>query len=135
MAQQCRRIEDGQPIEMFGIVRRLPMTINLVAGGLDVYELLEHAHDETITSFFGLVERKLEITFEQFFMGCAEPAQLTKGRFGSIGWHRRVIGFVRRDGGLWTLRREEWSHFESDAPGVVHRERNPGDLVLAPVFQ
>lgn len=119
-------IKAERPVEVFGTVRRLPMQIELMAGNLEVYELLELAHDETTIMFFGLAEQKLEIAFGQFFAGCAEPAQR---------WpDKRVIGFVRRDGALWTHSRWE-GRFEKDAPGVVHQERNPGDLILAPTFQ
>lgn len=110
-------------VEMFWIVKRLPMRIKLMAGNLDVYELLEPAHDEIIIALFGLVEWGLKITHEQFFMGCAEPAQLEL--------HRRVIGFVQRPDGVWTHSRYK-GRFDADAPGVVHMVRDKGDIILAP---
>lgn len=113
-------------VELFGIVRRLPMRIELVAGNLDVYELLEPAHDETIIALFGLVEQKLGIAFDQFFSGCAEPAQLKP--------RQRVIGFVRRAGVFWTYSRCN-GRFEADEPGVAHKIRDKGDIILVPVFQ
>lgn len=113
-------------VELFGIVRRLPMKVELMAGNLDVYEFLEPAHDETIIAFFGLVEQKLEIAFDQFFAGCAMPAQLKPCR--------RVIGFVRRDGTLWTHSRCN-GRFETDAPEIAHAVRDKGDIILVPATQ
>lgn len=110
-------------VELFGIVRKLPMKINLMAGNLDVYELLEPVHDETIIALFGLVEQKLEIAFDQFFAGCAMPAQL--------GPHRRVIGFVRRGGVLWTHSRRN-GRFELDSLDIAHIVRDKDDIILAP---
>lgn len=113
-------------VELFGIMRRLPIRIELMAGNLDAYEFLEPAHDETIIAIFGLVEQKLTITHEQFFMGCAEPAQRR--------WYRRVLGFVQHPDGIWTHSRCN-GRFETDKPDVAHVVRNRGDIILVPASQ
>jgi hypothetical protein len=115
-----------RPVEMFGIIRQLPKTIVLVAGNVVSNVLLEPVHDETIISIFKIMGKELEVTFDQFFMGCAEPAQ----RWPS----RRIIGFVRQADGVWTYSRR-LGRFEADAPGEVHRQRSFGDIVLSPAFQ
>lgn len=136
-----------RPIEVFGIMRRFvysnymftrffgsagisipkgPMEIKLVAGNLEVYELLQPVHDEIIIALFDGVRQELTITHEQFLMGCAVPAQLEL--------HRRVIGFVQCPDGVWTYSRRS-GRFESDAPGVAHIVRNKGDIILAPAFK
>lgn len=87
-----------QPVELFGIIRKLPGIIRLVSGDLEVYRLSKIAAAETIVRTFKEHEIPFEISEEQFFYG-SNHFHCT---IGFVRFRDNEVRVCRRIGDLWT---------------------------------
>lgn len=119
---------EERPIELFGIMRRLP-EITIPSGKVGVNELLELAHNGSIISLFEFMGERLEVTHAQFLEG--STALLAERSDNCI-----VVGFIRINGVLCAASKSTGEeHFDVEYPDDPDVGWSPNTLILSDAFQ
>lgn len=128
---QCIKAE--RPVEMFGILQRLP-EITTSVGTLAVSKALELVHGASLFSLFEFMGEGLEITFDQFLDGYVSLLARMNSEDGVITDRDAVIGYVRVNGVLMFLSWEGRCLYGT-APNDPDVGWPLGTIVLSPFFQ
>lgn len=123
--QQC--VEAEEPIEMFGILQRLP-EITTRFGNVAVNEVLdEFAHDASIISLFAFMRERLKITLDEFRESCA----VLLAKHPSC----TVVGYVSMDGAFLVMSQRSGEDINVRDPREPHIGWPKGSLILSTAFR